>query len=445
MQGVSDLLEMPYGCGEQNMIFLAPDIEILKYLREIGELSPGTRAEAEHFNNLGYQRQLTFQTSDGGFSAFGQPPGGLWLTAFVLSTFSGAREVRDIDESVLDQAAALLLSRQNEDGSFRTDDFLTHTELLGGVENRYTMTAYVTNALAEYGSGSVQDGLRRAADYLVTHLTEVASRPYPIAIAAVALFQVAGIRASRRRVRRQTLGTLDYGWSWDSLGTIPGRDNRVRCPGHAGLQSRGGTGRNWQRPSTGWSPSGILSEATVLRPRTRWSPCAPFSALPRNLNRDLSIPIRVTAGEQVLLDLLIDSSNFDLLHQVSLPIDGLPIKIQSSGDSSVGYQVTTRFNLPSNSLPLDRDLTIDVSYDATHIEVDDLVDVTVSLLYTGLKDRTGMVIADIGIPTGFGVVAGIAGRTARRKDRLASRVSGPKKSSFIWIPSPARRSRSVLP
>ncbi len=403
MQGVSDLLEMPYGCGEQNMIFLAPDIEILKYLREIGELSPGTRAEAEHFINLGYQRQLTFQTSDGGFSAFGQPPGGLWLTAFVLSTFSGAREVRDIDESVLDQAAALLLSRQNEDGSFRTDDFLIHTELLGGVENRYTMTAYVTNALAEYGSGSVQDGLRRAADYLVTHLTEVASRPYPIAIAAVALFQVAGFEQAAEGFvdRLLELSIMDGpGIHWEPF--------PVETTGYAAqamLVSNQGVGRpelaaafDWlvtQRNSLGGYGTSTQDTVVALR--------ALFSAA-RNLNRDLSIPIRVTAGEQVLLDLLIDSSNFDLLHQVSLPIDGLPIKIQSSGDSSVGYQVTTRFNLPSNSLPLDRDLTIDVSYDATHIEVDDLVDVTVSLLYTGLKDRTGMVIADIGIPTGFGVV-----------------------------------------
>ncbi len=45
LSGVSDLLGMPYGCGEQNMIFLAPDIEILKYLREIGELAPEIRAK----------------------------------------------------------------------------------------------------------------------------------------------------------------------------------------------------------------------------------------------------------------------------------------------------------------------------------------------------------------------------------------------------------------
>jgi CD109 antigen len=31
--------------------------------------------------------------------------GSLWLTAFVLSTFSNAREVRTIDETVLSQAA----------------------------------------------------------------------------------------------------------------------------------------------------------------------------------------------------------------------------------------------------------------------------------------------------------------------------------------------------
>ena len=425
MQGVSDLLQMPYGCGEQNMIFLAPDIEILKYLREIGELNPETRAEAEHFINLGYQRQLTFQTSDGGFSAFGEPPSGLWLTAFVLSTFSGAREVRDIDELVLEQAADLLLSRQNEDGSFRTDDFLIHTELLGGVENQYTMTAFVTNALAEYGSDSVQDGLRRAADYLVAHQTEVAAMSYPISIATVALFRVPGFEQAAEAFldRLLELAIVEGpGIHWEPF--------PVETTGYAAqamLVSNQGVGRpelsaalDWlvtQRNSLGGYGNSTQDTVVALR--------ALFAAA-RNLNRDLNIPIRVTADEEVLLDLLIDSSNFDLLHQVSLPLDGRPITVQSSGDASTGYQVTTRFNLPSNSLPLDRDLTIDVSYDATHIEVDDLVDVTVSLLYTGLKKRTGMIIADIGIPTGFGVVQDSLDRLLAEKTVSRAELAGRK-------------------
>ncbi|MHC4518579.1 MAG: alpha-2-macroglobulin family protein, partial [Planctomycetota bacterium] len=107
IDGVDDLLGMPYGCGEQNMIFLAPDVEILRYLAATGQLVPEVRAKAEHFVTVGYQRELTFRHSDGAFSAFGEQggkPGSLWLTAFVLDTFSGAREVTTIDETILAEA-----------------------------------------------------------------------------------------------------------------------------------------------------------------------------------------------------------------------------------------------------------------------------------------------------------------------------------------------------
>jgi CD109 antigen len=54
---------MPYGCGEQNMIFLAPDIEVLRYLKASGQLNPEVRAKAEHFITTGYQRELTYRTT----------------------------------------------------------------------------------------------------------------------------------------------------------------------------------------------------------------------------------------------------------------------------------------------------------------------------------------------------------------------------------------------
>ena len=200
MNGVADLLEMPYGCGEQNMIFLAPDIEILKYLREIDELAPEVRAEAEYFVNVGYQRQLTFQTTDGGFAAFGGDEGALWLTAFVLSTFAGTREVRDIDESVLERAADMLVSRQLEDGSFQTDDFLIHREMDGGLENLVAMSAYVANALADYGDSAVADSLNLAAGYLEESVLRVWDDPYSLSIAAVTLLKIEGFESTAEGV-----------------------------------------------------------------------------------------------------------------------------------------------------------------------------------------------------------------------------------------------------
>ena len=92
LDGLENLLQMPYGCGEQNMILFAPNVFVARYLDATGQLKPEVMAKAEHLMTTGYQRQLTYRRSDGSFSAFGQsdPEGSLWLTAFVLKSFAQA-------------------------------------------------------------------------------------------------------------------------------------------------------------------------------------------------------------------------------------------------------------------------------------------------------------------------------------------------------------------
>ncbi|MBZ0258518.1 alpha-2-macroglobulin, partial [bacterium] len=152
LSGLDDLLNMPYGCGEQNMIFLAPDVEVLRYLDATGQSNPELRAQAEFFITTGYQRELTFRHQDGSFSAFGESDesGSLWLTAFVLSTFSNAREVYPIDENVLAQAAQWIISHQADDGSWEPVGLVIHQEMDGGLEGNMGLSAYVLNALLEY-------------------------------------------------------------------------------------------------------------------------------------------------------------------------------------------------------------------------------------------------------------------------------------------------------
>ena len=403
MNGVADLLEMPYGCGEQNMIFLAPDIEILKYLREIGELAPEVQAEAEFFVNVGYQRQLTFQTTDGGFAAFGGEEGALWLTAFVLSTFSGAREVRDIDESVLDRAATMLVSRQLEDGSFQTDDFLIHQEMDGGLENLVAMSAYVANALADYGGNSVIDSLNRAANYLQDSVSRVWDDPYSLSIAAVALFKIDGLEATAEGVLDRLLEMAiaeGVGLHWEPY--------PVETTGYATialLMASNGAGRPEAQAAVEWLSTqrnslggyGQSTQDTVVALR------ALFQAV-RKIHRDLDVELSLFQGEEELTRFSVNETNFDLLQQFQLPADGTLFELRSSGTGSVGFQLAQRFNLPGELLPPSRNMTLKVSYRAEHIEVDDVVDVVVDLQYNGTKERTGMVIVDIGIPTGFGAV-----------------------------------------
>ena len=436
MNNIADLLQMPYGCGEQNMIFLAPDIEILKYLREVGELSPEIRIQAEFFVNTGYQRELTYQSDDGGFAAFGGPQGSLWLSAFVLSTFAGAREVRDIDEAVLARCAAMLVSRQNENGSFQTDDFLIHREMDGGLENAYSMAAYVTRALADYAEGttvaeSVSSAIDRAAGYLAASRARVNNDAYALSIAAVALQAVAGYEeAADGVVDRLIELAINEGTG------IHWQPYPVETTGYAALalllsgRPEAAAAISWlttQRNSIGGYGGSTQDTVVAIR--------ALFVAA-RTVRRDISLTLSVFDGDNVIETLLVNENNFDLLHSFALPPGAGPLRLRATGDGSVGLQVASKFNVPDTQLPLPRDMEITVDYDSEGIEVDELLDARVRMVYTGAKENTGMVIADIGVPTGFSVLR--SSLNALIEADTASRVDVAGRSVILYVDSLAR-------
>jgi CD109 antigen len=87
------LIQMPCGCGEQNMINFVPDIVILNYLKGVNSLTHDVKERALSYLETGYQRELTFKRFDGSFSAFGNSDqsGSTWLTAFVVRSFISAK------------------------------------------------------------------------------------------------------------------------------------------------------------------------------------------------------------------------------------------------------------------------------------------------------------------------------------------------------------------
>lgn len=46
MQNLQNLLQMPYGCGEQNMVLFVPNIYVLNYLNETQQLSETIKSKA---------------------------------------------------------------------------------------------------------------------------------------------------------------------------------------------------------------------------------------------------------------------------------------------------------------------------------------------------------------------------------------------------------------
>lgn len=53
MKNVEKLLRMPYGCGEQNMALLAPNIYILQYLMNTDQLTLAIKEKSNKFLTSG--------------------------------------------------------------------------------------------------------------------------------------------------------------------------------------------------------------------------------------------------------------------------------------------------------------------------------------------------------------------------------------------------------
>lgn len=90
----------------------------------------------------GYQRELKYRHDDYSYSAFGKSDdsGSLWLTAFVVRSFSAARRYIEIDPSDLDKSAHWLLSKQLENGCFPIVGTVLHKELKGVPSIMYYLT-----------------------------------------------------------------------------------------------------------------------------------------------------------------------------------------------------------------------------------------------------------------------------------------------------------------
>lgn len=423
IDGLDQLLQMPYGCGEQNMILFAPDVYITKYLKESGQLKPEIMAKAEKLMLTGYQRELTYRRDDGSFSAFGQndQEGSLWLTAFVLKTFSQAKGIMYIDEDVLSQARNWITSHQKSDGSFESVGFVHHQDLMGGVQGKTALTAYVAIALLEAGETSAS---AKAISYLESKLGEI-DDSYTMAITAYALELAGSAQKDEAHSKLMAMAKEDEnGLHWGSsqpvvepMGEKPGPirpefmppqeipSTQIEATAYATLALteygdvlNAGKAAKWlvsQRNAEGGFGS---TQDTVMALQA-------LTTYAKGVASDVDLALTIQGGGETH-NLNVNQKNFDVLQVVEVPLNQeLTIGVQGKGEAVV--QVVKRYNLPKpeEGTPV---FDISVDYSADQVAVNDILGVSVKLTYNppnnlpdNLSLKAEMVVLDVAVPTGF--------------------------------------------
>ncbi|XP_072642950.1 C3 and PZP-like alpha-2-macroglobulin domain-containing protein 8 isoform X4 [Canis lupus baileyi] len=220
---LSNLLRLPFGCGEQNMIHFAPNIFVLKYLQKTRQLSSEVEQETTDYLVQGYQRQLTYRHRDGSYSAFGErdASGSMWLTAFVLKSFAQARSFIFIDPQELEAAKGWIVRQQRADGSFPAVGRILNKDIQGGIHGTVPLTAYVVAALLETGMASEEErsAIARARHFLESS-APLAVDPYSSALTtyALTLLRSPAAPAALRKLRSLAI-TQDGVTHWSLTGS----------------------------------------------------------------------------------------------------------------------------------------------------------------------------------------------------------------------------------
>ncbi|XP_027760745.1 alpha-2-macroglobulin-like isoform X3 [Empidonax traillii] len=368
MQNLHQLLQMPFGCGEQNMVLFAPNIYVLDYLNKTEQLSEEVKSKAIGYLVSGYQRQLKYKHWDGSYSTFGPrygQVGNTWLTAFVLKSFAQARPHIFIDEKHIQDALIWLTQKQKDNGCFRSSGTLLNNAMKGGVNDEVTLTAYITIALLEIPLPVTHSVVRNALFCLETAADQKENHVYTKALLAYAF------ALARKMDKRKTLlDSLeqeavkeDGSVHWQRPGKEPEVDPpyyRHRAPSAevemtayvllAYLSSQPAPSQEelsfasriakWisgqQNPNGGFSST----QDTVVALQA----LSLYGALTYAKSRAAS-KVRLQSGGNFQQDFQVDPTNRLLLQRVSLPRVPGEYGVEVSGEGCVYLQTSLRYNV----------------------------------------------------------------------------------------------------
>uniref|UniRef100_A0A8U8BNN4 Uncharacterized protein n=1 Tax=Geospiza parvula TaxID=87175 RepID=A0A8U8BNN4_GEOPR len=425
MQNLHQLLQMPFGCGEQNMVLFAPNIYVLDYLNKTGQLSEEIKSKATGYLVSGYQRQLNYKHQDGSYSTFGQrygQPGNTWLTAFVLKSFAQARHHIFIEEKHIQDALHWLSYKQKENGCFQSSGTLLNNAMKGGVDNEATLTAYITIALLEIPLPVTHSVVRNALFCLETAAKQKENHVYTKALLAYA-FALAGNRDQRKALLdslEKEAVRKDGSVHWQRPGKEPEADlpfHRYRAPSAevemtayvllAQLTSQPAPAQEelasasliakWissqQNPNGGFSSTQdtvVALQALSLYGAATYAKSGAASK------------VALQSGGDFQQDFQVDPSNRLLLQRVPLPQVPGEYGVEVSGEGCVYLQTSLRYNVQPTQEEAPFMLHVhtvpEACGDSTAHKV---FDIAINVSYTGERNVSNMVIVDVKMLSGF--------------------------------------------
>ncbi|XP_043115319.1 alpha-2-macroglobulin-like [Puntigrus tetrazona] len=400
------LLRMPYGCGEQNMAVLSPNIYILQYLENTEQLTSAIRERATGFLKSGYQRQLNYRHNSGAYSTFGHGKENTWLTAFVLRSFGKAQKYIFIDPDVIQSAKTWLIKRQDSDGCFIQQGRLFNNRMKGGVNDNVTMTAYITASLLELETPVTDPVVSKGLSCLKSVIEDV-KNTYTTALLTYT-FSLAGDTDTRQQLFKKLDDVAISDGSalhWSQSASADDSDSlAVEISSYVLLASL--TADSLTTADLGFA-NRIVS--WLVKQQNAYGG---FSSTQDTVVALQALSLYATkvfssdGSSTVTVQSAEDTHHFDvnrdnkLLYQEK-QLQNVPAKysIEVKGSTCVSVQFAQFYNIPTPTEG--KTLSIDAKIEGDCKTWEQIFNLNFTVKYDGLQERTNMVIVDIKLLSGF--------------------------------------------
>lgn len=412
VDGLDSMLQMPSGCFEQTSSTTYPNILIVQYMQETGQINPELQLKAEGFINAGYQRLLTYEVPGGGYSWFGDPPANKILTAWGLKEFYDMAKVHEVDPSVMTRTRAWLLGQQESDGRWTPDANYLHAESWGNIQGSDVLvTAYIADALLT--SDERDAGIGKAIQFLKQRW-DTAEDAYTLALVANALVawdkndatatavleRLHGLRVTEGDTthwKGSATVTFTHGDAADVEATALATMAFMKADRYADSVTGALTWIIQKKQASGhWGST----QSTILALKV-------LTLSLQHQTNSVNATVRVIVNDAVVSAFKVTEENADVMRLVDAGAEtrlGVnKVRIEFGGEGSLLYQVVGRHYAPwSVRRPQQAPFSIDVQYDKTELAVNDVVTANVTVK-NNMPGQTEMTIVDLGVPPGFQV------------------------------------------
>ena len=432
LEGVEAFINFVSGCGEQSLSTLSIDILAYDTVAKLGSAAPEKLFEYESMVNQGIQHELMYLVD----AANGQGRGIVWfngeqdvhpwLTSWGLIAFQDAINAGfGLDHKIIDDMQKWLKSIQQSDGSWEFPDwgiYEFNNPILKA--KKISSTAYIARALLYSGVPGNDEHIKNAVKYIEANAGSIKTDPYSSALVLLILQQGGGSTTLRSELataldsmKKEENGTFYWSSSTNLVSDNGGNEfaidmwggssctRVIETTGYAATALHGESGYgavvdgavkyllNHRQELGGW----YSTQDTIVAFQTLKTVSS------GNMIEHIIAEVRVNGA--LVFSIEMGDFNKDVTYYVDIRphlTNLTEISVRCNGTGTLVYSVYLSQYIPWPGQPASSQyLTLEVTYDATHIQVTDSLTAHMYLLYDGLAPALKMILVDLRAPMGF--------------------------------------------